>query len=113
MIYLFFFLQSNLLELPVYLARKPAGWNWKRSLLFITVLNSVTHPLVFFGFMNLPLPYLANILLAEAFAIVAEALALRRFADRRWRDALCTSAFANLISWQLAPMLTYSFFQPR
>lgn len=115
MIYLFFFLQSNLLEWPVYLSRlsdRKSGWDWKRTALFVTVLNSVTHPLVFFGFMNLPLPYLANILLAETFAIAAEAAALNRFAGRSWKDALLTSTCANLLSWQLAPMLTYSFFQP-
>lgn len=115
MIYLFFLLQSNLLEWPVYLARlsdKKTGWSWKRTALFVTVLNSITHPLVFFGFMNLPLPYLANILLAETFAIGAEAWALHRFAERGWKDSLLTSAFANLLSWQLAPMLTYTFFQP-
>lgn len=116
MTYVLLFLQSNLLEWPIYLARFPGrapGWDWKRTALFVTVLNSVTHPLVFFGFMNLPLPYIANILLAEAFAILAEAWAFRRWMGRPFGDALLTSALANLLSWQLAPMLTYSFFQPR
>lgn len=116
MTYLFIFFQSNLLEWPIYLLRlkqQPAFHfaSWAKTAGFVTVLNSVTHPLVFFGFMNLPLPYLANIILAETFAIGTEAFLLRRFAKLTWLSALITSLMANLLSWQIAPMLTYAFFQ--
>lgn len=120
MTYLFLFLQSNILEWPLYLTRFsgeslgfPKNWHWWKSALFITVMNSITHPMVFFGFMNLPLPYLANILFAEAFAITAETLILKRFLRMTWWSSFMTSLLANLLSWQIAPMLTYSLFQPK
>jgi hypothetical protein len=120
MTYLFLFWQSNLLEWPIYLSKfsdksagLPKNWRWWKSALFITVMNSMTHPIVFFGFMNLPLPYLANILLAEVFAITAETFILKKFLRMTWWSSLLTSLLANLLSWQIAPMLTYSLFQPK
>lgn len=72
-------------------------------------MNSLTHPLIFFVIMNLRLTYLQDILLAEVFAITIEAALLARFAGTSWRFALAVSAFANFVSWQLAPMLTYAW----
>lgn len=120
MTYLYLFLQSNLLEWPVYLwaidsARSRANlpsWSLARRAIAVTVINSITHPVVFFLIMNLSLPYLANILLAESFAVGVEAWLLTSYLRFRWPQALLASLLANLISWQIAPMLTYSLFQP-
>jgi hypothetical protein len=74
-------------------------------------MNSVTHPVVFFGIMNLPFTYLENILLAESFAVVAEAaclfVVLQPRNIRSVLGCIFTSLVANLVSWQIAPMLTY------
>lgn len=110
MSYLYVFLQSNLLEWPLYLpffAWRARRFSWVEAAIVVTMMNSVTHPIVFFGLMNLKLSYLQNILLAEAFAIVAEAAFLRWFLRDRWAPCLLASAAANLVSWQWAPILTY------
>lgn len=111
MTYLYLFLQSNLLEAPAYLLflklLRPQWSVWK-SLCFMTAFNSITHPVVFFLIMNFKFTYLQNILLAEAFAIGAEALVLIVLLRARPVPALSISAFANFLSWQLAPMLTYA-----
>lgn len=110
--YLYIFLQSNLLEIPFYylIARERDQGFW-RLVGVVTLMNSLTHPLVFFGFMNLKLTYLQNILLAESFAITAEALffalILRQSSTRSWFAAI----IANLASWQVAPILTYLVFR--
>jgi hypothetical protein len=110
--YFYLFLQSNLLEVPVYylfLRRKP-GMGFLYCLAFVTFMNSLTHPVVFFGLMSLPFSYLANILIAEAFAIGSETLFLRFLLRSGWSRAFAASLLANLVSWQLAPMLTYLLF---
>lgn len=107
MSYFYVFLQSNLLEIPIYLLLLKGGW---RRTEFVTVMNSVTHPIVFFGFMNLPLNYLSNILLAESFAIGVETAVLAFYAGVRAPKAFVASFIANLVSWQFAPVLTYLFF---
>lgn len=111
MSYLYTFLQSNILEWIVYLpllALVRPKWSLIDRALFITTLNALTHPIVFFFIMNLKLPYLANILVAETFAIVAEALLICFFLRVSFSKTFVASLFANLISWQIAPMLTYA-----
>lgn len=113
MSYLYLFLQSNLLEWPLYLpflVWRGRGLRWFEAAVVITLMNAVTHPLVFFGFMNLPLSYLQNILLAESFAILSEGLFLAWFLRERRLATLAVSALANLLSWQWAPILTYLAF---
>lgn len=104
--YAYIFAQSCALEIPVFLVLGVRG-PWRRGARFVFVMNSVTHPIVFFGLMNLPLTFLQTISLAEAFAIVAETLVLWRLAPVRFRRALLASGLANFISWQFAPILTY------
>lgn len=108
--YLYVFLQSNLLEVPFYHLGLRRRQDWGRSLALVTLVNSLTQPIVFFGIMNLRLSYLENILVAEAFAIIAETVAFRLLIGRRWRASLIAAFVANLISWQLAPILTYLLF---
>lgn len=109
--YLYTFFQSNLLEWCIYLpflAVARPQWRWFDRAMFVTALNAITHPIVFFFIMNLKLPYLANILMAETFAVVAEALLICWFLKTGTLRSLWISLVANLISWQLAPMLTYA-----
>ncbi len=108
MSYAYIFLQSCALEMPIYLALANRTPRWQMAL-GIFAMNSVTHPVVFFGIMNLPLTFLHTILLAEAFAVVTEALVLTRFARLNLRRAMTASVVANLFSWQFGPVLTYLF----
>lgn len=120
--YLYVFLQSNLLEIPFYYLglRSLAPGLLTRSLreteriLFfvcaVTAINSVTHPVVFFGIMNLKYTYLQNILFAETFAIVSEALFMLWLLDVGKFRAIAVATIANLVSWQLAPLITCKLF---
>ena len=108
--YVYTFMQSNLLEVPVYwlFYRKRLGIG--RTLLLVTLANAVTHPLVFFGFMGSRLSFLTSIVLAEIFAVVAETLLDRTFAQIPLGLAFVAALAANLFSWQLAPILSYFIF---
>lgn len=112
--YFFLFLQSNALELPVsllflYRTLKPsAKWSFTGALAFVTCLNAVTHPIVFFFIMNLKMTYLFNILVAETFAILSEALCYRQMSGEKAGYCLLISLFANFLSWQISPMITYA-----
>lgn len=120
--YLYVFLQSNLLEVPFYYLglRAFAPRLLTRSLreseriLFffcaVTAINSVTHPVVFFGIMNLKYTYLQNILIAEGFAILSETIFMLWLLDISKTRAIVVATIANLVSWQLAPLLTYKLF---
>ncbi|MGZ3789345.1 MAG: hypothetical protein ACXVLQ_12530 [Bacteriovorax sp.] len=111
--YLYLFYQSNLLEMPAYylfLNKARPQWSFLEKFVFITGMNSVTHPIVFFFVMNLSLTYLQNILIAECFAIGMEAMILSLVLKERFTFCLLISLFANFLSWQLAPMVTFSLF---
>lgn len=72
------FVFTQLVEVPIYLAASrgtPAGWPRRLGVAFGASL--LTHPLVWFGFPRLPLPYWPMVGLAEVSAVVAEALWLR------------------------------------
>lgn len=106
------FFQSNILEMPAYfiflkMVRK--NWSFLQDFVFVTGINSITHPIVFFFIMNLKLTYLQNILIAENFAIFSEALMLKLILQEKWLSCLAISAFANFLSWQLSPMVTFSY----
>lgn len=107
--YLYVFLQSNGLELPVYAWLYHKHSSWGRAILIASVANAMTHPIVFFGWLGKPMPYLQGILLAEAFAILAET-GLHRIAIRDLSLCFRASFIANLVSWQLGPLLTYWLF---
>lgn len=108
--YLFIFTLSNLLEMPAYLTflkNKNKSETLIKSFLFITALNALTHPFVFFGIMNLERTYLENILMAEAFAIIVEAILINRIGKIELKKCFFISFFANLLSWQISPIITY------
>lgn len=105
------FFQSNMLEMPVYLlflkmVRK--DWSLFCDFVFITGLNAITHPIVFFFIMNFKLTYLENIMIAESFAITTEALILYGVLKEKIWICFLVSVFANFLSWQLSPMMTWA-----
>lgn len=113
MSYFFLFFQSNLLEMPAYipfLMRREK--DFFTSFTLVTAMNAITHPIVFFFIMNLKMTYLFNILLAECFAVFAEAWLLRIITGEKYRSSssafLLVSLFANFLSWQISPMMTYA-----
>lgn len=120
--YLYVFMQSNLLEIPFYylgLRSSVPGLltrslrETERLLFFfcaVTAINSITHPVVFFGIMNLDSTYLQNILLAEGFAILSETILMSMLLDITKTRAIAIATIANLISWQLAPLITFKLF---
>lgn len=105
--YLYIFLQSNLLEVPFYYLFFRKQKSILQTLLLVTAINSLTHPVVFFVIMNFKMTYLTNILLAEAFAIGAETLFFYKVCKLGGGTSFRAAFYANLVSWQLAPMLTY------
>lgn len=107
MIYLYIFLQSNLLEVPFYYLLFRKNTRFSKVLFLTTAINSLTHPIVFFIIMNMENSYLTNILLAETFAVVIEALFFYFVLRLTVKRALLGSLIANLVSWQFAPMITY------
>jgi hypothetical protein len=102
------------LELFVYVpalkSKKLRTWD---KVIFFTMCNALTHPPVFFGFMTAPIPVLSAILWAEAFAVIVEALLIYKFFPAKISIAkiFLISLVANLVSWQLSPILTWLFFK--
>ncbi len=84
------FVVTQLCELPVYYA---ATRRW--SVGFFA--SAITHPLVWFAFPLLPLPYWPMVACAELFAVLAEAAWLRAN-GLRWARALGWSLAANATS---------------
>ena len=60
--------------------------------------------------MPLKIPYILTILMAEVFAIVVEFALHDRYVKTKSLNVLIASLIANLVSWQLAPLLTYFVF---
>lgn len=109
--YLYIFLQSNLLEVPIYYLFYRHSQNFYRSTVSTTVMNSMTHPLVYFGFMNLSMTYLNKIILAEGFAIISETFFYHRYLKINMKYTFFAALIANVASWQFAPILTYLLFR--
>lgn len=117
--YFYVFLQSNLLEVPFYFmiykeVRRLKLISAQRTLwdffFLVTLSNMITHPIVFFVIMSAKISFLYGILAAEGFAIVGEALLHRYFLKIPLKYTLSASTIANLVSWQLGPMITYALF---
>lgn len=108
--YLYIFLQSNFIEVIVYYAFYRRQLNFSKNLGLVTLSNSISHPIVFFGFMQSGRSYLEAILWAETFAVVSEAVLHSYFGNMDVRRTSVASLISNLVSWQIAPMLTYFFF---
>ena len=106
-VYFYIFFQSNLLEVPFYYFFLKKNNSFLKILTLTTAINSLTHPIVFFGLMNLKNSYLQNILVAETFAILTEALFFYFVLNLNFKRAFSGSFIANLVSWQVAPLITY------
>lgn len=115
--YFYLWAQSNGIELLVYVpllrARKLSLFD---RIMFFSICNALTHPIVFFAFMASRLSLLNSILFAELFAILAETLLIFYFYPKdiflkkvSFRKAFLVAFLANLLSWQLAPMLTWAY----
>lgn len=111
LMYLYIFFQSNLLEIPVYWIFFRKSYSVSKVVIFTTLVNSLTHPIVFFILMGLHRSYLNNIILAELFAIIVETLFFSRIIKISFMKSLFASIFANIVSWQIAPILTYIVFK--
>jgi hypothetical protein len=79
----------------------------KKTLIATTAINSLTHPIVFFILMNLKQTYFQNIIIAEFFAVSAETVFFFYFLRISLLKSFLAATVANLISWQLAPIITY------
>ena len=108
--YLYTFLQSSCLEVPIYFLFYRKQLTLSQTFLVVTLANSVTHPLVFFGFMGSGLSYLTSVMAAESFAVIGETFLLGGATKIQYRTTFIASLTANLFSWQVAPVLTYLFF---
>lgn len=113
--YLYVFFQSNGLEVLFILLFhksifKRALFNRTKTAIIVTLINSITHPVVIFLILRMQLSYLNGILIAEGFAIFVESIFYCRIFKISYSRALTVSALANVISWQLGPMLTAYFF---
>lgn len=109
--YLYIFLQSNLLEVPIYYLFFKKNINFTKNLAFVTAINSLTHPIVFVVLMNLKQSYLQNIMIAEIFAVLAETIFFISFLKTSYLRAFFAALIANFFSWQIAPMITYVLFR--
>lgn len=107
--YLYVFLQSNLIEIPLFFLFYQGFARLSRVASVVTLSNAITHPIAFFALMAMKRNYLESTLVAEGFAIAVEALLHRKFVSgAAWSVTWKASAAANLISWQVAPILTYA-----
>lgn len=108
--YLYTFAQSSTLEVPIYFLFYRSRLTLGRTFLIVTLANSFTHPWVFFGFMGSGWTYLVSVLVAESFAVGGETC-LHSWSGHLppWRT-FAAAWFANLFSWQIAPLLTYAVF---
>jgi hypothetical protein len=60
--------------------------------------------------MAFKMTYIKSILLAEGFAILAEAGLHAYFGKMPISKTIMAATIANLVSWQLAPIVTYFLF---
>jgi hypothetical protein len=106
------FLLTTAIELVV------AGWILRRAERSlgrrcgsIAVANLATHPLVWFVFPALPVPYYATVILAETWAVVLETIAYRlAFPASPRTRAFAASALANAASyWAGLVVLVFAF----
>lgn len=108
--YFYIFLQSNLIEIFIYYFFYRKHMSFVKNIGLVTFSNSITHPIVFFGFMGSRMTYLESVLAAEAFAVIVESVLHFYFGRLQYRQTLKASFVSNLVSWQLAPLFTYFIF---
>jgi hypothetical protein len=109
--YLYIFLQSNALEIPVFYLFYRGLFSLKRTAMITTASNLITHPVVLFGFLASGFSILHSIVWAEIFAVVSESFLHRHYLKQKPLSRfIFASLAANLVSWQFGPVLTYWFF---
>lgn len=89
------FLLTQLVEVPIY------GYALRGRLLLAFGASALTHPIVWFAIQPLwPGRYHQGVLVAEAFAVIVEALYLRRFGAlrRAWAWSLAANAASVAVS---------------
>jgi hypothetical protein len=113
--YLYVFFQSNGLEVlfllgfyRFYQARDRLGGG--DIALKVTLANTLTHPIVLFLILKGPFTYFWAIVIAESFAVLGETWLHQRYLNISWKKAFLGSLLANLISWQMGPILTTLIF---
>ena len=105
--YVLLFAQSNALELPVLAWGYRKSQSVPRSLALGSLSNLITHPVVIFLFLSWGWSNLVAVLAAECFAVLTEAFLHAGFGGNlRLRTTFLWSLVANLVSWQVAPLLT-------
>ncbi len=112
--YLYLFLQSNFIEIPVFYLFYRRSFSFRKTAVTATCANLITHPVVFFGFLSSGLSILNAVLLAELFAVVTEGFIHRHYLIADPKKPLyyfmLASLTANFASWQFGPVLTYFTF---
>jgi len=107
MSYFQLFLQSFLLE-ALFLLVYFHDLDKKQVFAGALFANAFTHPLLVFGWLAVPGARLLPLLLGgELFAFLAEATLYHRYFKRSFANCLLASFFANLLSWELGPILSY------
>ena len=99
------FALTHAIEIPVwwFASRELSGW---RRLAVVLGPSTLTHPVVWFAFPWDAWPYLPTVLLAETFAVVAEALYVRWLGvEHPWRWSLA----ANAASWGIGTLVILGF----
>ncbi|PRP93951.1 hypothetical protein [Enhygromyxa salina] len=109
---------TQLIEVPIYIRallerlpnREPVCQRWPVALAIAFGASAITHPIVWFVMPKLvPGSWLAMVIVAELFAITAEAAWLRAFGLRR---SLAWAAFANAASVVIGLLLRQAFGWP-
>ena len=104
--YFLVFLITCLLEAPFYiLAFRKSGRNLATIFLAVLILNSLTHPFIFFLVPKLVIALEGkmahSLLISEVFAPVIESIALMWMVPMPFGRALLYALAANLFSWWL------------
>lgn len=107
------FLFTQAVEVPIYLTGldRFARYGFWARLGIATLLSTVSHPVVWFGFPRLISAYLPMVLAAECFAVGSEAAMLMAFKVRP-RYAFTLALFANLMSVGLGLLSRAAFGVP-
>lgn len=106
MSYAYLYFQSNLLEILILIFYFKII-SKRELILNVSACNAFTHPIVVFFFLGSSFNYITGILLGELFAFVMEGLLYKNLFALSARRAFLGSLFANFVSWQFGPVLTY------
>jgi hypothetical protein len=94
------FLMTQVIEIPIYLLAT-RGQSWRRRLWIAAMASTITHPIVW-SLASVIRPYLLYVLVAEAFAVLVEALWLRHHGVRQafwWSLTANATSVAVHFNW--------------